>query len=413
MKLSTPGLYWSSTFLMSFVFVDASLAASAESINLPATGSINLDILLLIAFISLALVFSFVCSVAESVLLSITPSYIESLREKQPKRMALLKRLRLENVDKSLAAILTLNTIAHTVGSILAGAQATVVFGNAWVGLFSAIMTLMILFFSEIIPKTIGAVYWQKLVGVTSLFIKCLIIFLYPFVWISEGLTRLIARGKIEHVFSRDEFIAMAGIGERVGHIDKQESRIIRNLFRFGSLKATDIMTPRVVISAFPQSMTVAEALKNVTETPFSRLPVYKTDIDDITGFVLKDEILMIKSQGRVDVKLESLKRDIRVVPESMSLAILLEYLLDYRQHIVLVVDEYGGTRGLVTLEDVLETLLGMQIKDEMDDVEDMRVLARQQWEKRAKALGVNVDEIDGNIQSKKSAETDADKSIG
>lgn len=384
------------------VFAGAAVAGGTESGILPIVEGSKTDAVLLIVFVLLALFFSFVCSIAEAVLLSITPSFIESLREKQPERAGLLKRLRQERIDQSLAAILTLNTIAHTVGAVVAGAQATVVFGSVWIGLFSAVMTLMILFFSEIIPKTIGAVYWPKFVGLTALFIQGLIISLYPLVWIAEGLTRLIARGKVEHVFSRDEFVAMADVGEQTGQIDEQESQFIRNLFQFGSLQVTDIMTPRVVITALPQDMVVTEALKDVTEAPFSRLPVYETDIDNITGFVLKDEILMSTSLGRDDVKLDALKRSVHFVPELMPLSMLLEFLLDHRQHIAIVVNEYGGTSGLVTLEDVLETLLGMEIQDEMDDVEDMRVLARQQWKKRAKALGIKV-EITEESQAGKS----------
>jgi CBS domain containing-hemolysin-like protein len=212
---------------------------------------------------------------------------------------------------------------------------------------------------------------------------------------VSERLTRLIARGKKVHVFSREEFMAMAHIGEQFGHIDAKESRIIRNLFRFGSLKATDIMTPRIVIAALPGHISVAEAMKTIIDTAFSRLLVYGKDIDDVIGFVLKDEILMCQLQGRGHLRLEALKRHIAGVPWSMTLSILLEFMLDNRQHIVLVVDEYGGTRGLVTLEDVVETLLGMEIMDEMDTVPDMRKLARQQWAKRAKALGVEVDAVE------------------
>ncbi|MGD8985673.1 MAG: CNNM domain-containing protein, partial [Desulfobacteraceae bacterium] len=212
----------------------------------------NTDVLQLIAYVLLALGISFLCSVAEAVLLSVTPSYIESVKEKRPKRAALLKRLKQEKVDQALAAILTLNTIAHTVGAIGAGAKATVVFGSYWFGLFSAGMTFMILFLSEIIPKTIGAVYWSKLTGPTALFVRMLMVILYPVVWISEKLTRFIARRKDLHVFSREELVAMARIGEHTGHIQKSESRIIRNLFRFDSIRITDIMTPRTVISAFP-----------------------------------------------------------------------------------------------------------------------------------------------------------------
>lgn len=348
------------------------------------------DVLLLIAFVLLALIFSFLCSVAEAVILSITPSYIAGLKESHPQRAALLKRLKQEKIDQSLAAILTLNTIAHTVGAIGAGAKATLVFGSAWFGLFSAVMTLLILFLSEIIPKTLGALYWRNLAGPTSLFVRGLILVLYPLIWISERLTKLIAGRRNAQGFSRDEFIALAGIGEQAGQIDQHESGIIRNLFRLRSLKAKDIMTPRTVIVALPEDMTMTDALAG--ETQFSRLPLYKVDIDDANGFVLKDEVLLVKAQNRGEAQLKTLKRDIMVVPREMPISALLETFLDRRQHIALVVDEYGGTNGLVTFEDVVETLLGEEIIDEMDKEEDMQALARQRWEKRAKALGLKVD---------------------
>jgi len=350
------------------------------------------DVVMLITYILLALVFSFLCSVAEAVLLSITPSYIAGRQNKTPKLAALLKQLKQDNVDKSLAAILTLNTIAHTVGAIGSGSKATVVFGSAWFGLFSAIMTLMILFLSEIIPKTIGAVYWRSLAGLTARFVKGLIWVLYPLIWISEALTRFISRNKNIHVFSRDEFVAMAEFGESSGKIDPRESRIIRNLFRLSSLTANDIMTPRTVISGLPKDITVKEALDAKPAVTFSRLPIYGKDLDHISGFILRDDLLFSKARNLDDVKLETLKREIKAVPDSMPLSELLEFLLDQRQHIALVIDEYGGTKGLVTIEDVVETLLGMEIVDEMDRVEDMRALARQQWEKRAKAI-----ELQGN----------------
>jgi CBS domain containing-hemolysin-like protein len=349
----------------------------------------SVDLLVLLAIVLLALGFSFLCSVAEAVLLSITPSYIESLRESSPERADMLKALRLEKVDQSLAAILTLNTIAHTVGAIVAGAQAHIVFGSAWIGLFSAVMTALILFLSEIVPKTIGAMYWQALAGLTAQFVNALIKVLYPLVWLSNGLTRIISRGKKEHVFSRDEFIAMAGIGERSGHLEEHESRIIRNIFRFGSLNITAVMTPRTVMSALQQDMAILESLPFMVKTPFSRLPVYGADMDDITGVVLKDEVLVCIAQGRCHGSLASLKRQVLSVPASLCLSDILEFFLDKHQHLAIVLDEYGGTRGLVTLEDVIETLFGMEIMDEMDSIADMQALARQQWEKRARGLGV------------------------
>jgi CBS domain containing-hemolysin-like protein len=374
-------------------------ADTAASVSLPVNPAVttaytNTDVVLLVSYILLALIFSFLCSVAEAVLLSITPAFIAGLRGRQPKLAALLKRLKQDNVDQSLAAILTLNTIAHTVGAIGSGAKATVVFGSAWFGLFSALMTLMILFLSEIIPKTIGAVYWRSLAGLMARFVRALIWTLYPLIWISEALTRLVAGGKNVQVFNREEFLAMAGIGERAGKIDPHESRIIRNLFRFSSLTAKDIMTPRTVISGLPINLTVDEVLDtdNRPSVTFSRLPLFQVDLDHITGFILRDDLLLSKAQGHGNVGIDTLKRTILTVPGSLPLSNLLEFFLDQRQHIAMVIDEYGGTKGLVTTEDVVETLLGMEIVDEMDTVEDMQALARRQWAKRASALGLKVD---------------------
>jgi len=368
-------------------FVSGSQAvAGVTAVGSSGGGYSQGDVVLLITYILMALVFSFLCSVAEAVLLSITPSYIAELQGRKPKLAELLKKLKQDNVDKSLAAILTLNTIAHTVGAIGSGSKATVVFGSAWFGLFSALMTLMILFLSEIIPKTIGALYWRSLAGLTAQFVHILIWALYPLIWISEFLTQLIARGRTTHVFSREEFVAMANIGEQSGKIDRRESRIIQNLFRFDFLTSADIMTPRTVISCLPQSITVSEASAVRPPVTFSRIPLYQTDVDHITGFILRDDLLHFKARDRGGATLEALKRDIQSVPGNMSLSALLEFFLEQRQHIAIVIDEYGGTKGLVTMEDVVETLLGMEIIDEMDQVEDMQALARQQWEKRAKA---------------------------
>ncbi len=374
---------------------DAAMAVGAAPADTSGGNYSNTDVTLLIVYVLLALVFSFLCSVAEAVLLSITPSFIAGLKESRPKLAAQLERQKLQNVDRSLAAILTLNTIAHTVGAIGSGAKATAVFGSAWFGLFSAVMTLMILFLSEIIPKTLGAVYWRRLAGLTALFVRALIISLYPLIWISEILTRLIARRKKLHEFSRDEFIAMAGLGEQSGEIDPNEFRIIRNLFRLGKLTAKDIMTPRTVIVGLQADLTVAEALQSEPKSVFSRLPLYRSDLDDVSGFVLRDDLLLYMAQDQGEVRLDALKRDLLTVSGEMPLTALLEFFLDQRQHIALVVGEYGGTRGLVTLEDAVETLLGLEIVDELDPVEDMQALARQQWAKRARALGLIVDRPD------------------
>lgn len=365
-------------------FLTTHLAALGASSPSTATATATQsDVWLLVAYILLALLCSFLCSIAEAVLLSITPSYIESQKKLRPRRAARLERIKIDKIDQSLAAILTLNTIAHTVGALGAGAKATIVFGSAWFGLFSAIMTLAILFFSEIVPKTIGAVFWAQLVGPTSWFVRGLIFGLYPIVWLSERLTKLIANGEKAHAFSRDEFISMARIGEQSGKLHGDESRIIRNLFHFGSLTVQDIMTPRTVVSALPDTMTIAEAFDHVSESSFSRFPLYRENLDQINGFILKDDILLQHAKQQGDAALNSLARKLPTVLDSLSLYALLEIILEQRQHLAVVIDEYGGTTGIVTLEDLVETLTGMEIMDETDNIEDMRAFARKRWERR------------------------------
>lgn len=362
------------------------------------------DVILLIIYVLLALVFSFMCSVAEAVLLSITPSFIEGLKEKKPKQAEVLQKLKVDNVDRSLAAILTLNTIAHTVGAIGSGAKATIVFGSAWFGVFSAVMTLLILFLSEIIPKTLGAVYWRGLTGLTAKFVQGLIWILYPLIFVSELLTKLIAKGKGVHVFSREEFVAMTDLGERAGQIREHESRIIRNLFRFDVLTAKDIMTPRMVVVALKEELTVKEAIEEPRTTSFSRIPTYGESLDDVTGFVLKEDLLLAMAKAKGETKLTELRRNLMTVPSDMNLTELFDKLLNKREHIALVQGQFGGTDGIVSLEDIVETLTGMEIVDEMDKVEDMQSLARAQWRKRAEALGIEVDAIKITAESDEGA---------
>lgn len=381
------------SILGGLLLLSPALAAAADPFLVADPTSSN--VILLVTYVLLALLFSFMCSVAEAVLLSITPTFIGGLETTDPKRAARLRKLKGENIDRSLAAILTLNTIAHTVGAIGAGAKATEVFGSAWFGVFSAVMTLLILFLSEILPKTLGAVYWRSLTGVTALYVSFLIKSMYPLILVSEKLTKLIARGQTVHVFSRDEFMAMANIGQEAGHINDRESRIIRNLFRFGSLRAQDIMTPRTVMVALPESMMISEALQAKMSTPFSRIPVHGADLDAVSGFVLREDLLMAQTQGTGNRPLTALRRDILAVAGATPLSTLLELLLDKRHHIAVVIGEYGETKGVVTLEDVVETLLGIEIVDEGDKVDDMQHLARQLWTKRAKALGLEVESAD------------------
>ena len=352
------------------------------------------NVLALVTYVTLALLVSFLCSISEAVLLSLTPSAIENMTLARPGLARRLVRLKVENVDRSLAAILTLNTIAHTVGAIGAGAEAVAVFGSAYFGVFSAVMTLLILFLSDIVPKTIGAVYWRQLAGPTAWFVQILVWMLYPVLVVSELVTRWIARGKTAHVFHREDLVAMASLGERDGALGEDESRIIRNLMQLETLTAGDVMTPRPVVVAFPETMTVAAALEQRGLHQFSRVPVYRETIDQVTGFVLKDEILLAHARDGGDSRLADLKRDIPTVARSVGLRRLLGLLLErHRAHIALVIDEYGGTEGLVTMEDVVETLLGLEIVDEADQNVDMQAFARQRWADRARSMGLIVDD--------------------
>ena len=387
------------TVLTTFMLPKAVWAA--EGLAEPTAASV----LLLILFVLIAIGISFICSLAESVLLSMTPSYIADIQENNPKKGQMLKQLKVDNIDQSLAAILTLNTAAHTLGSIGAGAQATIVFGSTWFGVFSAIMTLAILIFSEIIPKTLGTMYWRRLSGLVAYFVRTIIVALYPVIWFSERLTKLLVRGKETNVFSRREFAALASIGEESGQIDPLESRIIRNLLAFGAIKVEDIMTPRSVMLAFEENKTVAELLVDRPKLTFSRLPIYDGDLDNITGFVLKTDMLLAKVNHAMHKPLTQFKRDITFVFSKMKLFDLLELMLKNRIHIAITVGEYGEVKGLVTLEDVFETLLGLEIVDEIDRVEDMQALARQMMDRRVERLGMKLSDDeqyeDSNTESK------------
>ncbi|MBN2432739.1 MAG: HlyC/CorC family transporter [Acidobacteria bacterium] len=338
--------------------------------------------ILLVVYVLIALAFSFLCSILEAVLLSVTPSYIAALEERLPvtgRRLRHLKR----DVDRPLAAILSLNTIAHTVGAAGAGAQAAVVFGSTYVGVASAVLTLLILVLSEIIPKTLGALYWRQMAPGAGQLLRGLITIMVPFVWLSMGITRLIARGRPTHVPSREEFTAMADLGRQTGVLAQEESRILKSLFRFQALRAVDVMTPRTVMLALDEAGTAEDAVRNHDTLVFSRIPLYRRDLDHVTGYVLKSDILLASARDQADMPLRNLRRELLTVPEAMSLSRLFEMFLDRREHMALVVDEYGGTAGVVTMEDIVETLLGLEIMDEVDTIEDMQALARSQWAKR------------------------------
>ncbi len=344
---------------------------------------------LLLFYLFLALGFSFLCSILEASLLSMPPSFVKNLEGKGTKvgrRLAALKK----DIDRPLAAILSLNTIAHTVGAAGVGAQAASVLGQGYFGVISAILTLLILFVSEIIPKTLGALYWKSLVGFTAYSCQVIIVLLSPLVWISEKLIRVIQpKGKIEDKISRDEVVAMAQLGLSEGVIAESESNIIRNLIRFKNIRIEDIMTPRTVVSKLDESIACDEAIRKRTDMRFSRIPVFADNPENIIGYVLKQRILEEVAFDRHSTLISEIKRPIRVISEQASLATLFSELLHSREQIAVVVDEYGSMSGIVTQEDLIETLLGLEIIDESDQAEDMRELARRKWKQRAERMGI------------------------
>lgn len=363
---------------------------------------------LLLFYVALALGISFLCSIMEAVLLSVTPSYVAALeREEDPvgERLHAMK----DDIDRPLSAILSLNTIAHTVGATGAGAQGAVVFGEAYAGVIAGILTLLILVVSEIIPKTLGAVYWRTIAPAVVKLLVPTIWGMWPLVRLSQGLTHLLSQEDEEAAFSREEFTALAELGEEEGVFEEKESRILRNLFRFNSLRVKDVMTPRTVVFDLPDDKTIGDVVDEHDEFRFSRIPVYDDVPDEVTGYVLKDEILLRAAQEEHQVPLEDIAREILVVQETLPLPDLLERLLDRLEHIALVVDEYGGVAGVVTMEDVVETLLGLEIVDEADSVEDMQALARKQWFKRARDLGMVSEEALRSVSSTASNDEDDD----
>jgi CBS domain containing-hemolysin-like protein len=343
---------------------------------------------LLFFYLFIALGFSFLCSLLESILLSITPGFIGAHENASPKTGHLMRKLK-EDIDRPLAAILSLNTIAHTVGAAGVGAQSLVVFGSGYVAITSAVLTLLILVFTEIIPKTIGALYWRELAPVTARILHVIIVLLYPLVYLSLIITRIISREKPVRSISREELQAMADIGHKEGQFREQESQIIKNLFLLRKLRADDIMTPRTVIFMLPAEMTIGEVIVKFQEIKFSRIPIYRETTDQIDGFVLKSDIYLEASRGNQGKKLHEFCRNLPVIPEMVQLIRLFEQLLAEQQHAMLVVDEHGSVAGIITMEDVIETLLGIEIMDETDTVADMRALARHQWLKRARKLGI------------------------
>lgn len=334
---------------------------------------------LLTLYITVAIGISFVCSVLEAILLSITPSYLAQLRQKNDpsaKKLSMLK----DNIDRPLASILTLNTIAHTIGAAGAGAQAATVFGSQWLGLFSAVLTLGILLLSEIVPKTIGATYWRQLAPAAATLLGWMVWALTPFVWMSEQITKRLARGHTPPKL-RDEISAMAMLAKESGEINEGESKILHNLLTLRDVPITKIMTPRPVVFRVEAELTINEFINEHKDIPFSRPLIYSQQKDNIIGFVHRLELFKLQQLGSGEKQLGAVMRPINVLLNNTALPKAFDHMMSNRLQLILVVDEYGTIQGIVTLEDIFEHLLGEEIVDEADSTTDMQELAYQRWE--------------------------------
>lgn len=337
---------------------------------------------LLIIYLSIAIGASFLCSVLEAVLLSVTPGFVESQLEKKPRRALVLQVVK-GDLDKSISSILILNTFAHTMGAAGVGAQAVKVFGPRWETLVAFLLTLAILYLSEIIPKTLGAKFWKQLALPAALVISWLVKLLFPLVWVSAQLTKLFGTAGHVSIVSREELAALAKLGARHGSLGTQESELLENILRLRQTRTGEILTPRTVVSALEQSLTVSEALSALREVPFTRLPVCESGLDSVVGKVLRPRISEADREGFGEKPLADYVTPIHRVSEELPVLRLLDLFIKRREHLFLVEDEYGQTAGIVTLEDAVETLLGREIMDESDTIEDMQELARTKYRGR------------------------------
>lgn len=341
------------------------------------------ELIYIIMFASIAV--SALCSTLEATLLSTPLSYITGLEEQGIKGAARLKRLK-QNPDRPISAILCLNTIANTVGASIVGSLVYEVYGDAIVGIFSTIFTLMILIFSEIIPKTIGTSYWRSLALPASVIINGMIFIAFPLVWILEHITGLISSRSTQVSVSREDISAMVSVATEEEVIEKDEKKMIQNLLKLDEVTAHEIMTPSVVVEMVPGTMTIREFYDS--ENTHSRILVYDDDNDEyILGYVLRSEVLEKMAEDKFNMTLHDILRPILTFEEDTSVADIWEKLLEKKEHISTIIDEYGSLRGIVTMEDVIETMLGHEIVDEKDEVVDMQEYAKEQWEKAQKDI--------------------------
>ena len=336
---------------------------------------------LLFVYLAIAIGVSFLCSVLEAVLLSVTPSFIEKIQSERPRaggRIAEVKKY----LDESLSSILILNTFAHTMGAAGVGSQALQVFGAKWETLIAVLLTLAILYFSEIIPKTLGATFWRQLAVPSAYIIGWLVKLVYPLVWISTRLTRLFSRNAGGEI-TREEIIALASLGLRDGTLISQENEYLANILKLHEIRTEEVLTPRTVVHMLDQNLTVTEALDQEKTRQFTRMPIYGENIDDITGKVIRRDLFEAERAGHGSEPIKKYAKEVIRVSEKLPVQLLLDLFIKNRAHLFLVEDEFGQTSGIVTLEDAIETLLGREIVDESDTVEDMQALARRKYRQR------------------------------
>ncbi len=342
---------------------------------------------LLLLFLLGAMAVSFLCSILEATLMSTPISYITMREEEGYKPAARFKEYK-QDPSRAIAAILSLNTIANTIGAAGVGSQATRLFGSQWFGLVSALMTILILIFSEIIPKTLGTTRWKSLMGFATVMIRGLIFLMYPLVLLIELLSGLITPEDAEEpAVSRDEVSAMANVAEEEGDLEEDENTIIQNLISMDEVKAFDVMTPRVVCEIAPESMTLKSFYKNKRYRHHSRIPVYADNDEYITGYILRMEALQLMAEDKFDLTLGEIRRDVATFDEDTTLDVIWDEMLSKDEQIAIIINEYGSFQGIITLEDVIETLLGSEIVDENDTVRDMQQLALERWKKRGHSV--------------------------
>ena len=340
----------------------------------------------LLFIVIFAISISFLCSVFESVLLSVTPSYIASLKEHNPHAAARLHKQK-QNIDSPLVSILTLNTISHTMGASVAGAQAAIVFGSEMLGVFSAVLTFLILFLSEIIPKIIGANHWRKLAPMVSICLYWMERLTLPLIWLSQKVTGFLGKGD-NNLYMRQELSAMNQLAKDSGELSEQESQILTQMLSMKDMSVTHIMTPRTVIFKLPTTMTNEQFIAEHLSSPFTRFPVYQDDRDNVIGYVNRNDIILQASLSP-QTAIGDYVKSLLVLQSSVSVLPLFQTMIKRNSKMALVVDEYGSSEGIVTIEDIIETLIGLEIVDSKDIAPDMQALARKLWQRRIKSKGL------------------------